>query len=176
MVAPHEQINLVAFRVPADLQNTFNQAVAASGGDRTAWLLDALRSKLNQPESNPQSRMQGLVERMELAAAALAGGKQESRRPRTMKRLLSGLLLILSGKGSTMAALSLSGSMRPVTRQKRAKRGIRIFTAPGSARGTTLGSYRPHSNRVCFLSAQLSGLLLLVGWCVHPAAVALVDL
>ena len=68
--------NLVAFRVPADLQNTFNQAVAASGGDRTAWLLDALRSKLNQPESNPQSRMQGLVERMELAAAALAGCKQ----------------------------------------------------------------------------------------------------
>lgn len=68
--------NLVAFRVPADLQDTFNQAVAASGGDRTAWLLDALRSKLNQPESNPQSRMQGLVERMELAAAALAGGKQ----------------------------------------------------------------------------------------------------
>ncbi|STU98072.1 Uncharacterised protein [Klebsiella pneumoniae subsp. pneumoniae] len=68
--------NLVAFRVPADLQCTFNQAVAASGCDRTAWLLDALRSKLNQPESNPQSRMLGLVERMELAAAALAGGKQ----------------------------------------------------------------------------------------------------
>lgn len=68
--------NLVAFRVPADLQDTFNQAVEASGGDRTAWLLDALRSKLNQPESNPQSRMLGLVERMELAAAALAGGKQ----------------------------------------------------------------------------------------------------
>ncbi|HDZ0806529.1 TPA: hypothetical protein RRT88_004692, partial [Klebsiella pneumoniae] len=43
---------------------------------KTAWLLDALRSKLNQPESNPQLRMLELVERMEVAAAALAGGKQ----------------------------------------------------------------------------------------------------
>ncbi len=68
--------NLVAFRVPAELQDAFNQAVAASGGDKTAWLLDALRSKLNQPESNPQLRMLDLVERMEVAAAALAGGKQ----------------------------------------------------------------------------------------------------
>ncbi|EOJ9253752.1 MULTISPECIES: hypothetical protein [Klebsiella/Raoultella group] len=38
--------NPVAFRVPAELYDTFNRAVAASGGDRTAWLLDALRSKL----------------------------------------------------------------------------------------------------------------------------------
>jgi hypothetical protein len=68
--------NLVAFRVPAELQDAFNQAVAASGGDRTAWLVDALRSKLSQPESNPHSRMLALVERMEVAAAALAGGKQ----------------------------------------------------------------------------------------------------
>lgn len=68
--------NLVAFRVPAELQDAFNESVAASGGDKTAWLLDALRSKLNQPENNPQSRMLALVERMEAAAAALAGGKQ----------------------------------------------------------------------------------------------------
>lgn len=68
--------NLVAFRVPAELQDAFNRAVAASGGDKTAWLVDAIRSKLNQPESNPQSRMLVLVERMEVAAAALAGGKQ----------------------------------------------------------------------------------------------------
>ncbi|MGQ8706352.1 hypothetical protein ACUTSW_10210 [Serratia sp. TSA_198.1] len=33
--------NLVAFRVPADLQNAFNQTVAASGGDKSAWLVDA---------------------------------------------------------------------------------------------------------------------------------------
>ncbi len=58
------------------MYDTFNRAVAASGGDKTAWLLDALRSKLNQPESNPQLRMLELVERMEVAAAALAGGKQ----------------------------------------------------------------------------------------------------
>ena len=68
--------NLVAFRVPAELQDAFNDAVAYSGGDKTAWLVDALRSKLSQPESNPQSRMLALVERMEVAAAALAGGKQ----------------------------------------------------------------------------------------------------
>ncbi|AIQ99035.1 hypothetical protein LG71_03535 [Pluralibacter gergoviae] len=68
--------NLVAFRVPAELQAAFNDAVASSGGDKTAWLVDALRSKLNQPENNPQSRMLALVERMEVAAAALAGGKQ----------------------------------------------------------------------------------------------------
>lgn len=66
--------NLVAFRVPADLQDAFNQAVASAGGDKTAWLVDALRNKLSQPESNPQSRMLALVERMEVAAAALAGG------------------------------------------------------------------------------------------------------
>lgn len=68
--------NLVAFRVPAELHGAFNQAVAAAGGDKTAWLLDALRSKLNQPESTPQLRMLELVERMVVAAAALAGGKQ----------------------------------------------------------------------------------------------------
>ncbi|MHB9347074.1 hypothetical protein ACPUEX_13560 [Enterobacter vonholyi] len=68
--------SLVAFRVPAELLEAFNQSVAESGGDKTAWLLDALRSKLNQPENNPQSRMLALVERMETAAAALAGGKQ----------------------------------------------------------------------------------------------------
>lgn len=76
MAALMSKSNLVAFRVPAELQDAFNQAVAASGGDRTAWLVDALRRKLSQPESNPQSRMLALVERMEVAAAALAGGKQ----------------------------------------------------------------------------------------------------
>lgn len=68
--------NLVAFRIPAELLGAFNESVAASGGDKTAWLLDALRSKLNQPEIDTQSRMLALVERMETAAAALAGGKQ----------------------------------------------------------------------------------------------------
>ena len=74
MVDPHEQIK--SGSVPAELQDAFNQAVAAAGGDKTAWLLDALRSKLNQPERNPQLRLLELVERMEVAAAALAGGKQ----------------------------------------------------------------------------------------------------
>lgn len=68
--------NLVAFRVPADLQDAFNQAVEAAGGDKSSWLVDAMRQKLNRPESNPGARMLALVERMETAAAALAGGKQ----------------------------------------------------------------------------------------------------
>ncbi|ANK40704.1 MULTISPECIES: hypothetical protein [Klebsiella pneumoniae complex] len=68
--------NMAAFRVPAELHGVFNQAVAAADCDKTAWLLVALRIKLNQPDSNPQMRMLELVERMEVAAAALAGGKQ----------------------------------------------------------------------------------------------------
>ena len=49
-----------------------------------------------------------------------------------------------------MAALSLSGSMRRVTRQKRAKRGIRTFTAPGSVRVAMLRSYRWRYNQRLF--------------------------
>lgn len=55
---------LVAFCVPAELVDAFNGSVTASGGDKTAWLLDALSSK--QPDNNPQSRMLALVERMEV--------------------------------------------------------------------------------------------------------------
>jgi len=69
--------NLVAFRVPADLQDAFNQAVDAAGGDRSSWLVDAIRSKLNRPVANSDARMLALVERMEIAAAALVGGKQD---------------------------------------------------------------------------------------------------
>ncbi|WP_199637818.1 hypothetical protein JEM67_22575 [Serratia sp. PAMC26656] len=67
--------NLVAFRVPADLQDAFNQALAASGGDKSAWLVDAIRSKLNRPVADSDKRMLALVERMETAAAALIVGK-----------------------------------------------------------------------------------------------------
>lgn len=67
---------MAAFRVPAELHGVFNQAVAAADCDKTAWLLLALRSKLNQPDSNPQMRMLELVERMEVKVAALAGDKQ----------------------------------------------------------------------------------------------------
>ncbi|WP_419236468.1 hypothetical protein [Serratia fonticola] len=67
--------NLVAFRVPADLQDAFNRAVAASGGDKSAWMVDAIRTKLNRPVADSDKRMLALVERMETAAAALIGGK-----------------------------------------------------------------------------------------------------
>ncbi|MBS0854551.1 MULTISPECIES: hypothetical protein [unclassified Tatumella] len=66
----------VTFRVPAYLVESFTSAVSESGNDKTAWLIDAVRQKLGQPESNPDHRFLALVERMETAAAALAGGKQ----------------------------------------------------------------------------------------------------
>lgn len=66
----------VTFRVPAELSEAFTDAVGAASGDKTAWLVDAIRQKLNRPENNSDTRMMALVERMELAAAALIGGKQ----------------------------------------------------------------------------------------------------
>lgn len=66
----------VTFRVPAELSEAFTVAVSAAGGDKTAWLVDAIRQKLNLPESNPDTRLMSLVERMEVAAAALIVGKQ----------------------------------------------------------------------------------------------------
>lgn len=66
----------VTFRVPAELSDDFTDAVIAAGGDKTAWLVDAIRQKLNRPDSNPDARMMALVERMEIAAAALIVGKQ----------------------------------------------------------------------------------------------------
>lgn len=67
--------NLVAFRVPADLQDAFNQAVSASGGNKSAWLVDAIRSKLNRSVADSDKRMLALVERMETATAALIVGR-----------------------------------------------------------------------------------------------------
>lgn len=66
----------VTFRVPAELSETFTDAVSAAGGDKTAWLVDAIRHKMNRPDNSPDARMMALVERMEIAAAALIGGKQ----------------------------------------------------------------------------------------------------
>lgn len=66
----------VTFRVPAELSEAFTDAVSSSSGDKTAWLVDAIRQKLNRPENNPDARMIALVERIETAAAALIGGKQ----------------------------------------------------------------------------------------------------
>ncbi len=66
----------VTFRLPAELVETFSSAVSDSGSDKTTWLIDAVRQKIGQPESNPDHRLLALVERMETAAAALIGGKQ----------------------------------------------------------------------------------------------------
>lgn len=66
----------VTFRVPAELSETFTDAVGAAGGDKTAWIIDAIRQKLNRPDNNPDVRLMALVERMELAAASLIVGKQ----------------------------------------------------------------------------------------------------
>lgn len=66
----------VTFRVPAELVESFTSAVSESGMDKTAWIVEAVRQKLNQPGNDADSRLLALVERMEAAAAALAGGKQ----------------------------------------------------------------------------------------------------
>lgn len=66
----------VTFRIPAELVESFTSALNESGTGKTAWLVEAVRQKVGQPESNPDNRMMALVERMETAAAALIGGKQ----------------------------------------------------------------------------------------------------
>lgn len=45
--------NLVAFRLPTELQTVFNDAVTASGSDKTSWIVSAIKEKLNRPEGNP---------------------------------------------------------------------------------------------------------------------------
>lgn len=69
--------NLVAFRLPAELQTVFNDAVTASGSDKTSWIVSAIKEKLNCPEGNPDARMLTLVERLESAAASLIAGKAD---------------------------------------------------------------------------------------------------
>ncbi|EPN8209102.1 TPA: hypothetical protein ACHR7L_004459 [Yersinia enterocolitica] len=66
----------VTFRLPAELVESFTAAVSDSGSDKTAWLIGAVRHKINQPDSNVDNRMLALVKRLETAAAALVGGKQ----------------------------------------------------------------------------------------------------
>lgn len=65
----------VTFRLPAELVESFTAAVSDSGSDKTAWLIGAVRHKINQPDSNVDNRMLALVKRLETAAAALVAGK-----------------------------------------------------------------------------------------------------
>ncbi|WP_368929648.1 hypothetical protein [Proteus mirabilis] len=44
--------NLIAFRLPAELQTLFNDAISNSGSDKTAWVVSAIKEKLNRPDSN----------------------------------------------------------------------------------------------------------------------------
>lgn len=130
--------NLVAFRVPADLQDAFNQAVAASGGDKSAWLVDAIRSKLNRPVADSDKRMLALVERMETAAAALIVGRSGIPPHPYNEKAVIAIVAQTIGKVWTMAESSLNGSMMQAIRPRMVRHGIRIFTAPGSARGIIL--------------------------------------
>ncbi|WP_241580360.1 hypothetical protein [Rosenbergiella nectarea] len=56
----------VTFRVPAELVESFTNAVSECGTDKTTWLIDAVRHKLSQSDSNPDHSMIGLVERMNI--------------------------------------------------------------------------------------------------------------
>ncbi|MEQ5729214.1 hypothetical protein AB7360_06690 [Providencia alcalifaciens] len=69
--------NLIAFRLPAELQALFNDAVSNSGTDKTAWIVSAIKEKLNRPDSNPDARMLSLVERLESSVASLIAGKAD---------------------------------------------------------------------------------------------------
>ncbi|MFL4422764.1 hypothetical protein QTO20_18520 [Serratia marcescens] len=66
----------VTFRIPAELADSFAADVEASGMDKTSWLVDAMRLKLGRPVAGVENRLYELVDRMEVAAAALIGGKQ----------------------------------------------------------------------------------------------------
>ncbi len=78
MVFSMSKSNLVAFRIPSELLEEFNRSVLASGGNKTAWLVDAVRMKIGQPENSINSRMGELVERMEKAATSLIAGKSNT--------------------------------------------------------------------------------------------------
>ncbi|HEK0656580.1 TPA: hypothetical protein SMP34_001933 [Proteus mirabilis] len=69
--------NLIAFRLPAELQTLFNDAVSNSGSDKTAWIVSAIKEKLNRPDSNPDTRILSLVERLESSVASLIAGKAD---------------------------------------------------------------------------------------------------
>ncbi len=69
--------NLIAFRLPAELQTLFNEAVSNSGSDKTAWIVSAIKEKLNRPDSNPDARILSLVERLESSVASLIAGKAD---------------------------------------------------------------------------------------------------
>ncbi len=57
------KFNLIAFRLPAELQAMFNDAVSSSTGDKTSWIVSAIKEKLSIPDSNPDVRTLSLVER-----------------------------------------------------------------------------------------------------------------
>lgn len=69
--------NLIAFRLPTELQPMFNDAIANSDSDKTAWIVSAIKEKLNRPESNHDARMLSLVERLESSVASLIAGKAD---------------------------------------------------------------------------------------------------
>ncbi|WP_458024747.1 hypothetical protein [Providencia stuartii] len=69
--------NLIAFRLPAELQTLFNDAISNSGSDKTAWVVSAIKEKLNRPDSNPDAHILSLVERLESSVASLIAGKAD---------------------------------------------------------------------------------------------------
>lgn len=120
--------------MPAELSNAFKDAVDSSDGDKTSWLVDAIRQKLNRPESNPNARMMALVERMEMAAAALIVGKQGVPGLPYDEGAVIRIVGRLSSRALTMAVSSQSGLTKLVIRQKRVKLGQRTFTVHGNGR------------------------------------------
>lgn len=107
--------NLIAFRLPAELQTLFNDAVSNSGSDKTAWIVSAIKEKLNRPDSNPDARILSLVERLESSVASLIAGKADIP-PYTYNE--SAVVSVVNSV--------LSECIRQVIKLKAVKHGIRI--------------------------------------------------
>lgn len=117
--------NLVAFRLPAELQTLFNDAVTASGSDKTSWIVSAIKEKLNRPEGNPDARMLTRVERLESAAASLIAGKADIPPHAYNEPAIVAVVNQVLSEGGTGVSL-LNGLTRLAIRQRPVKRGIKI--------------------------------------------------
>ncbi len=137
MVFAMSKSNLVAFRIPSELQDEFNRSVLASGGDKTSWLVDAIRMKLGQPEKSIDSRMLGLVERMEKAAASLIAGKPNIPPKPYNETAVIKIIADTIRQGFDNGRV-IAERLNEAGYQKLVKRGIKTFTARGSVRVTIL--------------------------------------
>lgn len=118
MVFSMSKSNLVAFRIPSELLEEFNRSVLASGGNKSAWLVDAVRMKIGQPGSRKILLIRGWVSWWSEWKKPLRRSLPESRTPHqshVTKRQLSGSWPIPSGSNATDEALPGKRLIFPAT-------------------------------------------------------------